>query len=270
MRTALCTLDNITYDAADFRETTNFTINRDHLVCSSCGVQARHRRQGRDGREACFFSVHAEGCNQATLVHVTGQDGGDHESEVFTVGQRLIVDFSFGTPEAGGVTQPTAGAAGGYGHVGRNGGIGNTPRDYMYRRLSTLLRGLIDSDGYRNSTQIIEVEGRGEFAVPEFFLNFSDATADYIGSYHGFWGAIPHTNTRRDSLWLNSGGPEAMSVLIPESLLESICQRYGIRIHAEIIGADMLVLGELRAARSNGKMFVQVSDINQFALRLTR
>lgn len=270
MRTALCTLDNIIYNAADFRQTANYIINRQHLVCTSCGTQARHRRQGRDGREACFFSVHAEGCNQATLVHVTGQAGDDHESEVFATGQRIVVDFGFGTSESGDESQPTAGTDAGNGYIGRNGGNGTAPRNFMYRRLSTLLRGLIDSDGYRNSTQTIEVLGRGEFAVPDFFLNFSDVTDDDIGSYHGFWGTIPHTNKRRDSLWLNTGRPGTMSVLLPESLMETVYQRYGIRNHMEIIGADILVLGELLAALSNGKMFVQISDVNQFALRLSR
>lgn len=268
MRTALCTLDNMIYNAADFRQTANYSINRSSLVCTDCGVTAHHRRQGRDGREACFFAEHAEGCNLATMIHASSQ--ADNDQDIFTTGQTIIVDFNFGTPEALAGAQPTAGGAAINGQGVQDGDNGPDSRDIIHRRLSSLLRGLIASDGYRTSTQTINVVGQGEYPISDFFINFPDATADIIGSYHGFWGEIPHTNVRRDSVWLNTGEPGAtMSVLIPERFMEAIFQRYGIQSHREIIGSHMLVFGELKAAR-NGKLFIEVGDISQFALRLAR
>jgi hypothetical protein len=269
MRIARCILDGVTYNSSDFRHTASFTISKRSLVCTECGVSAFFRNQGRDGREACFFAKHTEDCNLSTLVHaITSTGGSNGESDAFTTGERIIVNFNVGATEIDPETRPNAGAADQGEHIVQQGG-GTAPRNFMHRGLRSLLRSLTGSDDFRSSTQSIEVDGQGKFDVADFFMDFASVSDELVGSYHGFWGLITDTQIRRDSLWLNTGGPGTMSVLLPENIIDETVLRFGVESPNDLAGAHILVFGELKMAR-NGKLFVQIEDPSRFTLRLAR
>ncbi|MBV5341526.1 MAG: hypothetical protein J0665_18550 [Deltaproteobacteria bacterium] len=269
MRMARCTLDNITYNATDFSQTADMIIKRSALTCIECGVQAFFRRQGRDGREACFFATHAEDCRQATLLHTINTNAeGNGDDGVFTTGQRIIVNFNVGTTGTNTETQPIAGSADHGGHIGQQGG-GTAPRDYTYRGLRSLLLALIDVDDFRRSTQMIEIENQGDYAVSELFINFTEATADYVDSYHGFWGELVDAERHGNALYFNSGGRNDISALLDVHFIEEFYRRYNITSPREIAGAHILVFGQLTVS-SRGKKLVVIEDPSLFTLRLAR
>lgn len=272
MNIALCTLDNTTYTAVDFNQTENFIAKRRSLVCTQCNSAAFYRGPTRNGREACFGASHAEGCTLAALEYVGTPPGqGDVEDEVFTAGQRIVVDFNQGTPATDTEAQP----------VGRpteadNGrvynGEGTTVRETMSRRMSSLLRNLIVNEEFRRSTQIMEIVGLGEYPVADFFVNFGDISEGHIDCYHGYWGMV--TDARivdNGTLWFNSGGREDLSVLLDQRYIEGTFQRFRIEDEEDIAGAYILVFGEFkRAAGGNRKKFVHITDPFRFTLRLAR
>lgn len=271
MRVALCTQDGVTYEAVDFNQTTDFITKKRFLECPECHGPAFYRGLTRNGREACFGArPHIPGCTLATLEHdgeATGQ--GNEEDELLTIGQRIVLDFNFGTAEAGQGGQP-AGVPIATGNAGTHGDNGPAVRETITRRLGPLLRSLIELDEFRRSPQIIEVPEIGEFSVADFFVNFTDVTDDHIGSYHGFWGMVPDARRAANgTLWFNSGGREDMSALLDKSFIEETCQRFHVENEEDIAGAYILVLGELRLAK-NGKKYVQIDDPYRFTLRLAR
>lgn len=273
MRTALCTQDGVTYQAVDFNQTEDFLAKKRFLVCPHCQGPAFYRGSTRNGREACFGArPHAEGCILAAPEHdgtITGQGTG--EDEIFTTGQRIVLDFNFGAPiaEEGG---QQVGATIATVDVGVPGGAGDTVREIMTRRMSSLLRSLMESEEFRGSTQIIEVAGKGEFTVADFFVNFADVTDDKIGRFHGFWGMVPDAGIApsNGSLWFNSGGRENLSVYLDHGDIAATYQRFNIQEEGDIAGAYILVLGRLRRAQGNGKKYVGISDPECFTLRIAR
>lgn len=271
MRMALCTQDGETYQASDFIQVADFIAKKRFLECPECQGPAFYRGPTRNGREACFGArPHADGCTLATPEHDGGTRGqGDGEDEVFTTGQRILLDFNYGAlvttqeGEPAGTTTVTA-------DVGMLGGTGTGMRETMNRRMSSILRSLMESEEFRRSTQMIEVTGHGEFTVADLFVGFSEVTDDHIGSYHGFWGMVP--DARRDgkgTLWLNSGGREDISILSGYGLIAETYKRFHIDDEEDIAGAYILVLGELRIGPS-GKRYVQVKDQMSLTLRLAR
>ena len=262
MQTALCTLDNVNYSAIDFNQTVNFTTIRRHLVCSACGRTAGYRSQGRDGRIACFRATHVDGCEQArmSIAHLTEQPT--------VVNRRIIVDFNYGFATTRASTQ-TAGGADTAGTQGDQQAGGNTGVNTSTRRLRPLLSELIGNEDFLRETLTIEVPGQGNYPVAEFFVNFASVTDDHVGTYHGYWGLIPAIWVKENSLYFNSGGPDSMSVLLDAQFDEDFIQRYNIDDLNEIAGSQMLVFGQLKRSR-NGKKIVQITDLNDFTLRLAR
>jgi len=271
MRTALCTLDNTIYGVDGFEQVLAFVDKRRSLVCTQCGGPAFYRRHGRDGREACFGGrPHVEGCDLAALEHDGGIAGeSDVEDEVFTTGQRIVVDFNFGATATGLEAQPARGPADNGNQREHNlGGI--TPRNIANRRMSSILRALISSEQFRTSPRVITIVGQDDFISTDFFVNFADVTETHIGRYHGFWGMIPDARESGNTLWFNSGGPDNVSVLLDERFLNDTAQRFQVEGADDIAGAYLLVFGELKRSRRTDKKHVVITDPSRFTLKLAR
>lgn len=273
MRAALCILDGVIYEAVTFAQTENFETNRAHLVCPECNGPAYYRRSTCNGRDACFASrAHAEGCNMATMIQGGPLVGhGEGEEGLFTTGQRIVVNFNYGTQENGDEAQPTGGPPD-TGNAGEGNGQGAAVRENTYRYMSSLLRSLIQSEEFRRSTQIIEVPGRDEeVTVEDFFLEFPDVTEDHINTYHGYWGTIQDARqgTGR-TLWFNSGHiNDDVSALLDHRHIRTVYQTFNIDNETELTGAHILVLGTLRVAGS-GKRCVQIEAPEHVTIRLAR
>lgn len=270
MRTARCTLDDATYTADTFFQVEDFPTKKRFLVCTRCGGPAFYRSATRNGREACFGArPHAEGCDLAALEHQTEMDDGPPDHEIFTRGQRIIVDLNFGVATTV-IDRHSEEGRDGAGGPTRHGTGGTTPRNYMYRRMSSLLRALVESDEFRRSDQAIEIAGQGEFLVADFFVNFADADDNHVGRFRGFWGMIPDARIAGNTLWFNSGGRDNMSALLDQRYFQDIAHRFNIDDVTEIDGAYILIFGELKRARNTGKKYVQITSPSYFTLRLAR
>lgn len=269
MNIAQCTLDNTIYAANDFSAVADFANKKRYLICTECGGPAFYRGPTRNGREACFGArPHTEDCTLATLDN-EGTPNGQDAGEVLTTGQRIVVDFNHGTPTGTVVEQPlgrplVAGAV----RCRIDGGA--TTREIISRRMSSLLRSLIESDDFRTSQQIIEITGQGEHSIADLFVSFSDITDAHVGTYHGYWGMIPDARIGMNgTLWFNSGGREDISILLAQAHLGAAYQRFHIDDEEDIAGSYILVFGELNLS-TRGKKYVQVTESSRFVLRLAR
>lgn len=271
MRIALCTLDGVTYEAADFRQEDGFDNKRRYLVCTECGMRAFYRSFAGNAREAHFGArPHAEGCTLAALEpDGTATGEGAEEDDILTTGQRILLDLNYGTPDPTRGGQPV-GVTVRPGNGGARGVYGPAARDTMTRRLRPILRFLMESEDFRRSTQTIQIPEVGEFTIADFFVPFTGVTNDHVGSYRGFWGLVPTPNIDgKGTLWLNSGGHEDMSVLLDQGFIEEIRLRFHFEEVEDLAGSYVLALGELRKGPS-GKRYVPISDPSRFALRLVR
>jgi hypothetical protein len=151
MRTAICVINSRTYEAVTFGQDQHFEFIRNAMVCPECSGPAFYRGLTQNGREACFGARHAEGCMQDTSDHDEIQNTENGEQ---AANQRIVVDFS---------------------------------TDSTGTCIERLLHSLIDSEEFRRSTNRIEIQGHGEFAVSDLFVNFADVTDEHIDSYHGYW-----------------------------------------------------------------------------------
>jgi hypothetical protein len=227
MKTAICPINNRTYEAATFEQDEYFELIKNSMICPQCSQPVFYRGVTQNGREACFGARHTEGCDMATSEH-------DDMQEVVNVSQvaaqRIVVDFN------------TAGS------------------------IDHLLQSLMESDEFRRSTRIIEVPGHGEITIADFFVNFADVTENHIGSYHGFWGLIPDARVSGNTMWLNSGGPDSACANVDQIYFETIYQRLDIQNAAKISGSHILVFGELKKGRRD-KKFVLITDPNNFTVK---
>ncbi len=269
MNNARCTEDGVTYSAASFSLQPSVDLERKRrlLQCPACSGPAFSRHAPSIGRAACFGArPHADGCSMATQDFIQFQDGaGEDQEPPIIAGGKIVVDFNYGAaaqPEHYGI-----GRAPNPERVGRN--YGQPPLHLHHRRLSSLLRSLLESPAFGCSDHIIEIEGRGECDARNFFVPLKSATYHFSGHFNGYWGLISYAKLAVDnSLWFNSGGNDNISFCLDSQYVDTIFERYHIQDLEDLAGAYILVVGTPRVSLY-GKLFCVIDRLEYMALRLT-
>lgn len=267
---ATCTEDNRNYTAVEFAQLLPGELERKRrqLICPACHKKAFFRKDSRDGRGACFGArPHDDGCALAAEDNDMRVPGfGDDQDELLNTGDKIVVDLAFGAAEAQIHLDPAPRAPfrlRGGAHVGE-GGPGHA---VMHRRLSTLLRTLIDAPNFRYSDQTIAVANQMELPAREFFVELGNVTPMYNGQFRGFWGQLTDAGEGAGgTLWLNSGGRGHISFALPLEHRATVMQRYGLASIEDFAGCYILVLGNLLVSQ-NGKMVCPINDPAMMALR---
>ena len=266
MNNAKCTDDGLNYTALEFSHliSNDLELKRHSLQCPACGGPAFFRHASPIGRAACFGArPHAQGCQLAA------QECADEDQEAMHVpGGKIVVDFGYGSParlesvDSFKKSQPNSDLA------SHNLGEGYRPLVHLHRRLSSLLRTLIEFPAFSNSDQSIVIDGYGEIAARDFFVQIESATSHYSGQLRGFWGAITDAQfAKKDkSLWLNIGGRSNMSFCLDSKYVTVFTQRHRIDNLDGFAGAYFLVIGTPRVS-SNGKLHLIIGGPEFIALR---
>lgn len=272
MDVAFCSLDGSTYTSAQFArlDISLMSEMRRCLFCPECNGPAFFRKETRNGRAACFGArPHAPGCSLSVLDETRTIQGQVEVGEVIhNPGERIVVDLEFGARQHVHVVpnaRPGRGGARGGLHIGDYA----TNNARMHRRLSSLLRTLIESPDFRESNQVLEILGR-EILVRDFFVPLLDVTANHTNTLRGFWGMLSDTGSGADgtTIWLNSGGRGDISFCMDENSFTMLCQRFHITENEELSGAYVLVIGEARMSQY-GKVYCSIDDQNMICVRLT-
>lgn len=272
MDIAKCTLNEETYTAVSFSKLppNELSNKRKKLVCTECQAEAFFRKSSRSGQSACFGArPHIEGCTFASPETQTVEAEGGDEDIVHNPGQIIEIDLNFGAAPLNVDIEPNENNETGQGRRGVHVGRGTRPNANMHRRLSTLLRNLINSIEFRNSIQQIEIEGRDATSVKNFFINFNDITNVHDEKFHGYWGML--TDARigdGGTLWLNSGGRGAVSCVIPSENVDAFYTRYNIEDEEEFAGAYILIIGTKNTSQ-NGKQYIKATSVNHLVVRLS-
>jgi len=264
MDTALCTDDGITYTAVDFSALppTELASKRQALQCTECCGPAYFRKASRNGQAACFGArPHADNCALAAPEHDLEDDGtGNDQDQLYNPGKRIVVDFNVGatnqpihieTPDL----PPNRNRRGSYR------GAGSRPDAQMHRHPSTLLRDLMEVPAFRQSEQIMVIEGHDEIPVRDFFVLLTDVSRRHVGLYRGFWGKLSDARFDEDkTLWLNSGSWKNMSFCLRAEQVDDIYARYNVNDEEDFAGAYILVFGTLCESKKNGKLFCRIEN----------
>ncbi len=264
MNNAKCTDDGLIYTAFEFSQliSADLEMKRHSLQCPECGGPAFFRHASHIGRAACFGArPHAQGCQLAA------QECTDENQEAMHVpGGKIVVDFGFGSPtrlESVEYSRQTPNSD----RASHILGDGYRPPVHLHRRLSSLLRTLIAFPAFSDSGQSIVIEGYGEIAARDFFVQIESVTSHDSGQLRGFWGAITDAQFAKDqSLWLNSSGRSNLSFCLDSKYVTVFTQRHRIDNLKDFAGAYFLVIGTPRVS-SNGKLHLIISGPEFIALR---
>jgi hypothetical protein len=137
----------------------------------------------------------------------------------------------------------------------------------MYRRLRTILRNLIRSESFSQSSQIIEVTGLISMRASDFFVQFDDITPAHQGKFLGLWGTLSNAKLSGETIWLNTGGPSMPSIpvdTIDESALLTLSRGNELE---DLAGAYVLALGRVEHS-AGGKQYVRIRDLSYIAIVL--
>lgn len=271
MDTAFCTEDGVTYESTQFSRLPPMELARKRrlLQCPECQSIAFFRKASRSGRAACFGArPHLDGCELATLDNNDPIDGqGVDEDELNNPGDRIVVELNFGAnPQP---PQQVANGEGGARNRGRRFvGDGARPDARAHRRLSSLLRTLLQVPAFSHSTQILEIDGRPDIAVRDFFVPISRITEGYKALFRGFWGMLSDARFSPDgTLWLNSGGRDDVSFCLDAGHVPEVFRRSHIVDEEDLAGANVLIFGSLRTSL-NGKQYCAIANPGYLAIRL--
>ncbi|EOX3463617.1 hypothetical protein ACPFUY_003637 [Vibrio cholerae] len=270
MDIAKCTLDGNTYNAVDFSQLppNEMSEKRQNLVCTECEKDAFFRKASRTGQATCFGArPHEADCSFASAETQRVENEGGDEDRIRNPGLNIVIDLNYGAaPRVNTDVEPNNQEGG---NEGRGRHVGNSPRPNanMQRRLSTLLRNLINSEEFRNSHQQITLGENEPTTVANFFVNFADVDDQHDYQFHGYWGLLADARLGNNgNLWLNSGGRGNISCLIRAENVDAFYQRHNIDDVEDFAGAYLLILGEKNTSQ-NGKPYVVASGLERVALQ---
>lgn len=257
MYIALCTEDSCSYTAADFSQLPPLDLKRKRhwLICALCQAPAFFRKASRIS-VPCFGARHINGCDNASVNGELVKTGvGVDSSAISDVSNKIIVDFDDSVVKQSARTEidellPAT-------RTGRSVGAESAHKRTTHRRLRSLLRNLLDSPAvFADSEQIIVIEGKGEFAVRDFFVPLLAVVREdrgmygrflYEGKFGGYWGKIVYTSPGNGGLvWLNSGEPgsDNLAIYFTNEIYDQLKSRYRFKDLASLRGTHILVLGE--------------------------
>lgn len=272
MDIARCAENEETYTAAAFAalHPSDLERMRKQLLCPECEGPAFFRKASRSGRAPCFGArPHHPGCRLAAQDSEHVIEGEPTDLDVLNnPAERIVVDLAFGAPPREIHGDPNEGQ-GRAGRSPRYGGGNARPDARMHRRLSSLLRTLIEAPNFATSQQLLEIPGQPETRVCDFFVPLLSADSNFQWRLRGWWGLISDAKDSDDgSLWLNSGGRGAISFCIPVEMRTQVLDRFRLEDNEQLAGAYVLVIADLRISQY-GKMYCVPESPNHIAIRLT-
>ncbi|MET0332589.1 MAG: hypothetical protein ABW154_14285 [Dyella sp.] len=270
MDIAVCNLDGEIYYAAQFAQLPMRELERlrKDLSCKGCRGPAYFRRASTSGRSACFGArPHADGCEFGSADSGTwGTDGSDVADELANTGDHIMVDLRFGADDervaaAGGAEQRQ-------GH-GKTFGTGTGIRHAKsHKRLTGLLRLLMHSEDFRNSTAIVELPGQLTLSAKEFFVPFGNIDSSMHLDFRGYWGLVRSAESAgSDGIWLNTGSRGDFSVRLPGQVYKDLKARFEIEDLDRLAGAYVLVIAKLAKSKKD-KLLCWPNDAAYVALNL--
>jgi hypothetical protein len=272
MDVAHCMADGRNYSAINFEALDNALIEsyRRQLVCPECKGPAFFRKESTSGQAACFGArPHGKNCSLAAVDSSSGGMSGPDKEERINHGERIEIDFKFGSALV--VHSDPNIDDEGNGNGGRFRGGQSPKKAITHRRLSSLLKNLMHSQDFRLSDQLIALP-QGEYRVKDLFVRFEDIDIQHIGSFRGYWGMITDAGLSKNdpkSLWLNSGASDDVSVVVDASLSSIFLERFPFKDIDELAGSYVLVFGELKVSNnSRKKRFISIKDISLVTLSL--
>lgn len=271
MDIVLCLADGKKYSTKAFEDLGEYVVSmyRRQLVCPECRGPAFYRKESTSGQAACFGArPHTESCDLAAVESRQGGGLGPDREERINSGERIEVDFNFGAHPIvhGAPDEPTDPNGRGGRYVRGNSGRASPA---MHRRLSTLLKNLMHSQDFKNSHQIIALP-EGQFRVRDFFVEFSAASDVHLNEYRGYWGMVSDAGISSGSLWLNSGGREAVSVVVDGDLSEVFTARFPWSDLDDFAGGYVLLFGTLRESKSSSKKrYIAVNQLEKITLSMS-
>ncbi|WP_345980874.1 hypothetical protein [Sulfurimonas sp. HSL3-2] len=271
---AICTIDNKKYKAHEFQklEESELAYKRRFLQCQ-CGGSAFFRKASTSGQAACFGArPHKEGCDLAAQESetVTGALS-DDEKEYFNSGKELVLDLNFGAQISRHIDDTDEDNLDNKSRAGHHSNKNGQAPAKSHRRLSTILKALMEDENYFNSSNLkIDLEGYS-YSSKNLFKNFNELTNEYVddilnnkpNTRRAIWGMISDAQLDKktiESIWINTGGNDTVSILIDEKISKSFLERFKIKELEDLSGKYILAIGKLNKSKNN-KIFLKLQNI---------
>ena len=274
MDLALDTIDNETYSAADFNKNSASWIaeHRTALECDLCHNQAFFRKASVSGQAACFGArPHAEGCERAT--HSSEESERAEALEKFVrenPGGHFELKFTLPKPPSNKTPVSGVVAGGGENKAGKFIKWGNRQETSSSIQARQILINLATSEKYRQSTQTIATPNSGgKVQIRDYFIPFRDASEGDAGKERGYWGTITKVYPDEGITWLNTGFPRHMSIVLKDEVRDDLMEAYGLNGVEDLIGAYVLLVGELKISAA-AKKYIRPVVARNFALYIPK
>jgi len=259
-------------------EPTELARIRIRLYCSGCYEKAAYVARSSNGRAPHFRSVHqlidGDICpERSPASEKVSTQGYESVQALKNKDDVYVVDFNFGQDEArvnpikpNDENNNSKKKRGTYRKFGEASGEGKSE---WSRRLSTLLKTLMEDPKFARSTAHIKVFGvqkpiRNFFYNTNKFASYSDKlTPGKFPTF--FWGSIWDADEGADgTIWLNTGEDSSdLSVKIPKDVfkvLKTKCKLSNDEPFKELCGSWFLLYGWYNKSNTTGKPYLTLLE----------
>ncbi len=259
MDIAFCTLDNQKYDAWKFSELSESEIKtkRRHLQCLKCKMPAYFVKESKNGKAPHFGAKpHTDDCEYASEARDSIPALLD-EDRALLAKDVIKIDFNYGANDNQKINhyeeQDFLTKSEGKKHEYDKGVGESTP----IRRLSSILRILLNVPSFKNRNTIIQID-KYEYKAKNLFRQYDELTEDDIvakKNFKGVYGVIYDIGEAHGYFWINfsSNAKKEFSIRFKKELLPDLFSRFkGLKNDLEaLIEQHVLCLGFVNKFSTN-------------------
>lgn len=275
MESARCTQNDAVYEAQQFAElpVDDLAGKRRNLVCPECGGPAFFRKETQNERNACFGArPHNDGCSMgANQANARTNDRAEKHAGLLNSAKRIVIDFDYESPAHLDKASQSESAQN-LNDVGEF--AERSPLNIglvTHMRLRPLLRLLMSVPQFSSSQQIVEIEDMCHAKACDLFVPAHAIDERHERKFLGVFGKISSVQylPAVGSVWLNFGGPEDLSICIPQQLAPGLFNRLGIDRICSFVQANVLIFGFIRISHTD-KRYMIMGNQGELAVDFAR
>ncbi|GIO64066.1 MULTISPECIES: hypothetical protein [Paenibacillus] len=229
---------------------------RGQIKCGKCGADALYRKEGRNGRQACFSAKHIGNCDNGSSKKNDSKEGDKETNKIELDTSTFNVRWNY---------KSTKGKGENLSEDGEEREVTKNKKKYTKKPAISVQASISLSQilNYAEANIIDEQEiliniNNEEIELSKLVFEFNKLDDSHINKSSFYWGEMKSLNNN----FINIKNSKKVSILIDETVLDKFNNRHRNKFFDVVKSNSVIVFGKVIKTK-NANYFVILNDTNQ-------
>lgn len=253
---------NAKYTIHEFNKMTEVVRNsfKGRICCPKCNGDAGYRKASTDGKVACFFAKHVDGCGWLTNNKSNKTEGIEDTNIIEVDTSAFGVRWNYRTKKAD-EGNSIAGTSGNNSTINNKNYVNNPAKKTQAKLTLNQILTYAEIDKLNDVEIDISIGGKTK-RISELVFNTGEIDNSFIDERAFYWGEMKAYNKN----FINLRNTNEVSIFIIKEIMQSFDDRYKNKFFKVLKSNLIIVFGKVIKAR-NGKFLIVLDDMNKIYFR---